>query len=391
VGFRNKDNFNNLPTRFIITKPESLKVALLTNFIPPYRLSLFRKLNSITGDLCVFVSTEMEKNRDWVVNHEALNVVVQKSWSYNKTWKNKQGFTEQTEVHIPYDTLSQLRKQNADVVISAEMGFRSLFAAIYCKLHKKPLILWLTLSEFTEKNKKGLRILLRKVLLKNATVVFCNGASGERYINTLGYKGKVFFAPYTSDYKLIKKESFRPSKSLLFVGQLTERKGIAEMVAALEIVLNENSGLPFELIVAGDGPQKKVFNTLMSYHQFTLTMLGSVKYDVLSEVYKTANFLLFPTLADEWGVVVNEALASGVPVIGSKYSQAVEELIVEEQNGWIVDPHNSKEFAQKIKQALTTKESKFFNMSAAANNSIQQIMPSTVANSIQQAILFATS
>jgi hypothetical protein len=111
VGFRNKDNFNNLPTRFIITKPESLKVALLTNFIPPYRLSLFRKLNSITGDLCVFVSTEMEKNRDWVVNHEALNVVVQKSWCYNKTWKNKQGFTEQTEVHIPYDTLSQLRKQ----------------------------------------------------------------------------------------------------------------------------------------------------------------------------------------------------------------------------------------------------------------------------------------
>jgi hypothetical protein len=120
-------------------------------------------------------------------------------------------------------------------------------------------------------------------------------------------------------------------------------------------------------------------------------MPGSVRYDVLSEVYKSANVLLFPTLADEWGVVVNEALTSGVPLTGSKYSQAVEELIVEEQNGWIVDPHNSKEFAQKIKQTLTIKESKFFNMSAAANNSIQPIMPSTVANSIQQALLFATS
>jgi glycosyltransferase involved in cell wall biosynthesis len=136
------------------------------------------------------------------------------------------------------------------------MGFHVLFAAIYCKLHKKPLVLWLTLSGFTEKNKKGLRILLRKVLLKSAPIVFCNGASGERYINTLGYKGKVFFAPYTPDYKIIKKEGISHSKKLLFAGQPTDREGIAEMVAALEILLNENSGLPFMLVVAGDGPQK---------------------------------------------------------------------------------------------------------------------------------------
>ena len=48
--------------------------------------------------------------------------------------------------------------------------------------------------------------------------------------------------------------------------------------------------------------------------------------------------LVFPTLADEWGLVVNEALAAGVPVLGSLYSQAVEELVRDGENGWTFRP-----------------------------------------------------
>jgi len=60
-----------------------------------------------------------------------------------------------------------------------------------------------------------------------------------------------------------------------------------------------------------------------------------------------------PTLKDIWGLVVNEAMMCGLPVICSKYAGCCQDLIKQGENGLIVDPENPKELSEAISQLLS--------------------------------------
>ncbi len=365
-----------------------MKVALLTNFIPPYRKSLFRRLSERVDHLKILVSVEMEANRHWQVDHSGLEVAVQKTWSFKQKWKPKNGFQEESFLHIPYDTLAQLRRFNPDVVISAELGMRSLLAALYCRMAGKPLVLWLTLSERTESNKGGIRLRLRKFLLASAHTLLCNGKSAERYVRQLGYDKESFFVPYTSDYPLNSEppKAIGTVRQVLFTGMLIDRKGVKEMVDALEAWAQQDSAVPMHLKVAGDGPEKVHFKRLDGLKILTYECLGSVPYAEVGKLYRESDLYLFPTLADEWGVVVNEALASGLPVLGSRYSQAVEELIRDGYNGWLFKPDNTDDFIRALNQSLATAPDQREQLYENCQKSIQDITPEKVALQIEEAL-----
>jgi glycosyltransferase involved in cell wall biosynthesis len=78
------------------------------------------------------------------------------------------------------------------------------------------------------------------------------------------------------------------------------------------------------------------------------TFTGHVGYPELAQLYSESGALLLPTLFDEWGLVVNEAMASGIPVLGSIYSQAVEELVEDGSTGWRFDPLQPGSFAAAL-------------------------------------------
>lgn len=364
-----------------------MKVALLTNFIPPYRKDLLEKLGEKVETLKIFVSTEMEKNRNWEMDHGALDVVVQKSWSYTKNWKNENGYPEKSTVHLPRDTFRLLSKMNPDVVISSELGFRSLMASFYCRWYRKPLVLWLTLSERTETSRKGLRKYLRKYLLKSATTVMGNGKSCERYVRSLNYQGEVFFVPYTINLPQEQTELKEQTESLtvLFVGQLIKRKGVEEMVNAF-LKWSKSAETSIRLMVAGDGPEREKLNKLKNQPKIEMEALGSVEYAKISELYRKSDVFIFPTLGDEWGVVVNEALSNRVPVIGSIYSQAVEELIVNGENGWLFHPDNAMEFESVLQDALNVSTEKLFEMRRACPQVLEKVTVSAAVTNMVKAM-----
>jgi glycosyltransferase involved in cell wall biosynthesis len=66
-------------------------------------------------------------------------------------------------------------------------------------------------------------------------------------------------------------------------------------------------------------------------------------------VYRSGDVLVFPTIEDVWGLVANEAILSGVPVLCSKYAGCAEELFPLES---AFDPHNPEEFKQKLREAV---------------------------------------
>lgn len=110
-----------------------IHVVLVTNFIAAHRLPLYQELSKLLGRLTILLSTKMEADRRWKPEWEGLDVRVQKTLTMNMGYRHALGFDDKTYVHIPWDTISWLNKLRPDVVVSAELGFRSICSAAYAK------------------------------------------------------------------------------------------------------------------------------------------------------------------------------------------------------------------------------------------------------------------
>ena len=368
------------------------RVALLTNFIPPYRLPLYKAIADRVPEFQVFISTPMEGNRSWTPNWDGLNVTVQKNLTLQRSWKHPHGFSENLYVHIPYDTLWSLRQYRPDVVISGEMGMRTAQALLYRKLTPKSrMILWATVSEYSELGRGKLREQLRRVLVPQADAVLVNGQSGARYVRQFGVSDpSIFSAPYTTniDPFLAVPLSRGPLDAyrLLYVGQLVERKGIEPFLSILERWAKMHPDRTLEFWLVGDGPLRSSLEQQGRPANLRLRFLGNVEYGKLPEVYAQGGIFVFPTLADEWGLVTNEAMAAGLPVLGSSYSQSVEELVVEGETGWQFRPDEPEEMYSALDRSLSMPFAQLERMRTQARDRIQYLTPDFVADNILKAI-----
>ena len=369
-------------------------VALLTNFIAPYRLSLYKAMAARVENWQVLVSTPMEPNRPWPSEWGGLNVTVQKNITIRRSWQHPHGFADTLYVHIPYDTIWVLKKYQPDVIISQELGMRTLQAALYRKLNPKSrLIIWGLYSEYTEQGRGKLRYMLRRWLLPQADAVIVNGKSGARYIQQFGGT-KIFTAPYSTEMSpfLSVPLAKEPNQvyRLLYVGQLIERKGLIPFLKALARWAQEHRERSIELWLLGDGPLRATLQEQVLPQNVLLRFLGNVQYAELPEIYAQGGILVFPTLADEWGVVVNEAMAAGLPILGSIYSQAVEELCVEGVTGWLFRPDRDSEIYSALDRAFSTKIETLEQMRTKVRESIQGLTPDWVADRLLEAIHYVS-
>jgi glycosyltransferase involved in cell wall biosynthesis len=207
---------------------------------------------------------------------------------------------------------------------------------------------WATLSEESEKGRGLARRIVRTLLLRQAHAVLVNGRSGQRYVRGLTrHCPETFMAPYATDTDVFgtreKRAEPGPVRKLLSVGQLIPRKGLREFATALGWWTQAHPDIGVEWKLAGDGPLRQEFLSLPHPPSLRVEHVGAVGYERLPELYSASDVLVLPSLADEWAVVVNEAMASGLPVLGSVCSQAVQELVEDGKTGWTFHPQRPPE------------------------------------------------
>jgi glycosyltransferase involved in cell wall biosynthesis len=374
-----------------------LTVILLTNYVPPYRVPLYRALKERLPNLCVLVSTTMDAGRPWAVRWEGVDVLVQRSLAFPSSWRHPSGFEHPITVHIPYDTLWRLLRMQPHVVISGELGARTFQASLYRVFRPRTrLIVWATLSEHTERGWGATRERVRRWIIPRADAVLVNGASGARYVEGLGAsQEKVFVAPYTTDMEPFLRSTLQrqPDSNLrlLISGQLLERKGLVPFFRVLSRWAQVHPNRGVEIWLLGDGPLRSILARQSLPPNVDLRFLGSVGYEQLPDYYAQAGILAFPTLADEWGLVVNEALASGMPVLGSVFSQAVEELVKDGETGWTFRPDQPENMYEALDRALTVSPTMLESMRIRARQSIQDLTPDHVADRIMEAVRYASA
>lgn len=336
--------------------PLDARIVALTHYLPPYMKEVLADVAPRVRDFRVLLSTQLEPNRKFAADFSGLNVTVQKSLMLRRPWKHGAGFTDQLYVHFPYDTYSQLRRAKPDIVFSYELGFRSLVSALYRRTHRRSRLAYcVCVSEHTEQGRGAVRLILRRWLLKQADAITYNGPSCLNYLKQFQIDpSRLFHFPYAaidaSRYSGSLDRDDRSSHRLVCVGQLIERKGVLPMLGSLIEFARQKPEQNIELDFIGTGHLESQIRAQDLPGNLKVQLRGHIAPEQLANELAQYGILIFPTLADEWGLVVNEAMQCGLPVLGSELAQACTSLIREGNNGWLYDPRKPAQMVEKLEQ-----------------------------------------
>ena len=357
----------------------SPRVVVLMEYLWPSRARIFEILQDQVGQLHLLCSVDVGENRLWAFRPGTLSVLIQHTIVVASRWRHPLGFSDDNHVRFPLDTIPLLYRLCPDVVISQQLGFRSLCGVLYCAVRRRcRLILWLQMTEHQQRGRRPLRKALRYLLFKRADHVITNGPSCGRYVRTYGYPPERMTEIQTAcDVSGLLARTrgvqWNGRKRLLYVGRLVSGKGLLGFLDLLELAVSEINGVQVEFAIVGYGAlENKLRGWRSGCGRVQIRLLGPVDVGEHPEIYQEGDAFVFPTLSDEWGVVVNEAMASGLPVLGSLYSQAVEVLVKDGVNGLTFTP-GSEEALERVKRFLSLSAVDVARMGAAARRTISSL------------------
>jgi glycosyltransferase involved in cell wall biosynthesis len=125
---------------------------------------------------------------------------------------------------------------------------------------------------------------------------------------------------------------------ILFVGRLSEEKNIESLINLGRLFKNDNFNCQIRLV--GDGSQLEIFKKIVFKEKLPLVFEGAKKWDQLGPIYESATAFILPSLNETWGMVANEALEYGLPVICSSACGCADDLIINGFNGLVIDEFN---------------------------------------------------
>jgi len=336
------------------------KTLFITNIISPYCIPLFNAISE-KGNFCfkVVALAEREKNREWELSENKIKFDYQilPGWHWFIWGKKKE-----IAIHLNRGVFRVILEYKPDVIITS--GYDDLAywqAFLYCKIFGKKFILWNGTTLLSTGSIKGIRGRLKKIIICGTDRYIAYGTKAKEYLEYFEAEGdKIYTDTNTVDMEyfqsrvkecrnkdsfLIKRKQF-PKYLLLFVGQLIKRKGILQILKALECLKDSEIGL----LIVGSGPEKSSLRDFCKEKKLNNVFFeGFHQQDELPKYYALADVFVLSSFEEVWGLVVNEALASGLYVLSSKYAGASYDLIKNGWNGDIFDPNNIKEMTGLIK------------------------------------------
>lgn len=247
-------------------------------------------------------------------------------------------------IHYNPTVTSALSEDDADIVVVS--GYSSLTAHVamqWLSKHKKP---WVFFGERPEMRRRGrfgsmLRRYAMSPALRSADAFAVVGTDAVNAYRRLAPKcGLVRSIPYFTDLAPFSGRPARPGLRsgrfrVLYCGQLIPRKGVDLLVQAFVRLAQDFKDA--ELVLVGEGPLKETLaERVPKPLRSRIFFQGFRPVEALPEEFSTADLFVLPSRHDGWGVVVNQALAAGLPVVASDAVGAARDLVADGGNGTLV-------------------------------------------------------
>jgi glycosyltransferase involved in cell wall biosynthesis len=253
--------------------------------------------------------------------------------------------------------LLALIKNRYTIIITSCISPQTMISLLASKITRSKYILWI--EDWFVPKPKSFRTLIRfflldliaKLVLKNAGAVVVEGSPQRRWVRTFGVPAeKVFQANLSSlDYSKFKSMNLRQKLNIgngfviLYVGRIIEQKGLDVLIKAFSMIEQE-MGAAY-LVICGDGNFRGSCESIIKEMQIKHVIFAGwiQEKEKAASFYKTADVFVMPSRivageenAEGWGLVINEAMSMGKPVITTDAVGAAEDLVRNGVNGYVV-------------------------------------------------------
>lgn len=375
---------------------KKIKVIILTEIISPYRISPFNCLNQeINIDLEVFFFAETESRRSWHVPKDKIQFPYRVVWGLQagKAYQNAPVFCNPNVIY-------QLWQQQPDVVIFGGWHhFTYWLALVYAQMTGTRLLIWSESTPKDERDSNQLKDKLKRWIVDKASGYIVPGKAQKDYLIHLGAKEeRIWTAPNAvdSDFFVSETKRYRQHQEtwkqklglsgiiILYVGRLIDEKGIPELLEAFAQLRADKS---VTLVIVGDGPQAEQYQLYCQHKKLNnIFFTGFQPQSTLVQYYAIADIFVFPTRSDPWGLVLNEAMAAGLPIVCSAAAGAIDDLLEDGGNGFIVPVGNVEKLSSAL-QRLVEDEGLRTQMGMRSQQIILNYTPQKMAQGFKEAIL----
>ena len=372
------------------------RVVILTEIISPYRVPVFNTLaKELDIELDVLFFAETESRRHWHIPKERIsfNHKILKGIIAGRSLQDDSIFLN------PFVVFALVKGRYNTIIVGGYHHPTVWLTFIYALLTRKRIILF---SESTLEDKRSnnqVKAWLKRLFVKYSSGYIVPGAPQMRYLLSLGAKrNKIWLAPNAIDTDLfenaIKKREHNKAEIkemlgikgdvLLYVGRMIDIKGVQDLIECFPIIQKKYPSV--NLILVGEGPDREKYESLCKYKKIPRVIFtGFKQQEELPEYYAVADIFVFPTYTDPWGMVINEAMLAGLPVICSQAAGAAEDLVKRNENGFLHKPGDIKAMIEHISHLFEDRSLRE-NMGRRSREMISSYTPENMASGIKQAI-----
>lgn len=162
----------------------------------------------------------------------------------------------------------------------------------------------------------------------------------------------VLFHPNKRDRKFLENYGLNKNKlTLVYVGRLADEKSLPELVKAFDILSEKYE---IQLLLVGDGPIRDSLEKSLEKSDGNFAFTGLQKGEELAKLYASSDIFAFPSKTETFGQVVQEAMASGLAVVGYD-SPGVRDLVQHGSTGFLVK-ENDLSFTEALEELIKSED-----------------------------------
>jgi glycosyltransferase involved in cell wall biosynthesis len=375
----------------------SRRVVIITEIIAPYRIPVFNALAQHDGiDLHVIFLAENDRTqRQWPVYKDEIRF----HYEVLPAWRRRIG---RHSFLLNWGVETALRRASPDFIVCGGYNYVAAWQSMrWAQRNRVPFSLW---TESTAKDFRGgypLIEFLKTRFLRHCDAFVVPGKSSVDYLKNYGVPEEMIHtAPNAVDTQFfaqraeairrdaaMHREALRlPARFFLYAGRLVPEKGVFDLLrayGALATEVRKDVGLVF----VGDGiGRSALLQRAAATNPGSIQLVGFAQREQLAAYYALADVFVFPSHTDPWGLVVNEAMACGLPIISSGVAGCVADLVESGWNGRIFSAGDLGQLACAMDELARDAELRSL-MGQRSKDRIQQFSPEAWAAGMARAVV----